>query len=184
MTTAGFHARRLARSLVVAEADHEDFQQIILMAILIRSSRYDAQRGLWSTFVSLLARNAVADLARAYRDRPGLEPLDTADHDLADPATADPELNADLRQALVNLPCFYRRLVGLIAQTGSLADAQRTTTMSPASFYRHVHDLRLRLLMAGLGPRREKDCPLHPYITNETRNRHAARRETVGLNGE
>ncbi len=184
MTTASFHARRLSRRLALAEADHEDFRQVILVAILTRSGRHDAHRGRWSTFVGLIARNAIADVARAYRSITGIEPLDLAEHDLADPGTVDPGLNADLRQALLCLPSPHRRLVGLIAETGSLADAQRASTMSPASFYRRVHDLRLRLLMVGLAPRREKDRTLHPYMTSNTGNRGARKSEAVLLNGE
>src|SRR5690606_29226610 len=76
LTTAGFHARRLSRNLPIADADHDDFQQIILIAILTRASRYDARLGRWPTFVSLLAHNAVADTARACRRRPSMEPFD------------------------------------------------------------------------------------------------------------
>lgn len=151
ITTAGFHARRLARSLVVPGTDHEDFRQIILLAMLTRSGRYDARRGSWATFAALIARNATADLVRANRSRPDVQPLEACEQDLADPAPYDPVPGLDLGAALDNLPLPCRRLVDLIARTGSLAGAQRASTMSPASFYRHVHDLRLRLLMAGLG---------------------------------
>ena len=184
MKTAGFQARRLSRRLAIADADHEDFRQIILVAILTRAGRHDARRGLWSTFVGLIARNAAADLVRTHQSRPGVEPLDLSEHDLIDPSTADPGLNADLRQALLCLPSPHRRLVGLIAETGSLADAQRASTMSPATFYRRVHDLRLRLLMAGLAPRPEKECGLHPYITSNSGNPSPRRSDTVVLNGE
>lgn len=184
MRTAGFQARRLSRRLAIAEADHEDFRQIILVAILTRSGRHDARRGLWSTFVGLIARNAAADLVRTHQSRPGVEPLDAAEHEFTDPSTPDPVLTADLRQALLGLPPPHRRLVALIAETGSLADAQRASTMSPATFYRRVHDLRLRLLMAGLAPRPEKDRTIHPYITSNTDNSSARRPETVVHNGE
>lgn len=184
MTTAGFQSRRLSRRLAIADADHEDFRQIILVAILMRSGRHDARRGLWSTFVGVIARNAAADLVRTHRSRPGVEPLDAAEHHLIDPDTPDPEFNADLRQALLALPRPHQQLVGLIAETGSLADAQRASTMSPATFYRRVHDLRLRLLMAGLAPRPEKDRTLHPYITSNSGNTSTRRSDTVVLNGE
>ena len=183
------HARRLARGLVLAEADLEDFRQAILVAILTRSARHDPQRGSWATFVGLIARHAAIDLARACRGRLPTSPVETFEDVLADPAAGYPEPSLDLRAALATLPPSCRRLVALIAETGSLADARRASTMSSASFYRHVHDLRLRLLMAGLGTTawpqlREKDRPCHPYKISNNRKHRASRRETVCPNGE
>lgn len=184
IAAATHHGRRLARSLRLAEADHEDFRQAILMIILTRSARHDARRSGWASFVGLIARHAVIDLARAHHGRPIISPLDGTEQFLADPAACDPQLRLDLGAALADLPTSCRRLAGLIADTGSLADAQRAATMSSTSFYRHVHDLRLRLLMAGLTPPRGKDRGHHPYITGRTRTRRAGRREAVCANGK
>lgn len=189
IAAATHHARRLARNLVLAEADHEDFRQTILVAILTRSARHDPRRGSWATFVGLIARHATIDLARAGRGRLPTSPVETFKDVLTDPVAGYPEPSLDLRAALATLPPSCRRLVALIAEAGSLADARRASTMSSASFYRHVHDLRLRLLMAGLGTtawprRREKDRPCHPNKSSNNGNHHASRREMVCLNGE
>src|SRR5690606_7400574 len=152
LTTAGFHARRLSRNLPIADADHDDFQQIILIAILTRSSRYDERLGQWPTFVNLLARHAVADTARTCRRRLSMEPFNGAEENLPDPAECNPELRLDIRATFAALPHPFSKLIELVAETGSLAAAQRASAMSAASFYRRIHELRLLLLIGGLPP--------------------------------
>lgn len=73
LRAADHHAARGGRRLGLSRADRDDLRQDILLAMVLRGRHYDPARGAWSTFVGLLARNVVADHARAQRER--IEPI-------------------------------------------------------------------------------------------------------------
>jgi DNA-directed RNA polymerase specialized sigma24 family protein len=144
------HARRLARRYRLQRADRDDARQAILLALVARSPRFQAERGNWPAFASIVARHAAADLARERRRSARFEQLGP-EHESAI-LEISPDLAIDFRAALARLPHERRSLVNRIAEAGGITQAQRHGDQSPASFYRALRDLRLRLTAAGLAP--------------------------------
>ncbi len=158
LTAAHRHAQRGGRQLQLGQADRDDLRQDILVALLQRCGHFDPARGAWSTFVGVVARHAVADRVRAEREgpSPAFVPLDVDDFPAGCSATqqdaVDPNLPLAIERAVEDLPAEPRALLQLIHQTGDVADAQRASAQSGASFYRGIADLRFWLLAAGLRP--------------------------------
>ncbi len=158
LSTAHEQAKRGGRRLRLSRADCDDLRQDILLAMVLRCRHYDPARGAWSTFVGLLARNVVADHARAQRQRiePILLPLDVDDFPNGCSATqqdhVDPTLSLDLERVAGELPAAPQAVLRLLGAEGDLPRAQRASTLSPASFYRSVADLRFWLRATGMQP--------------------------------
>lgn len=158
LTAAHHHAQRGGRRLHLGSADRDDLRQDILLAMLQRRGQFDPARGAWSTFIGVVARHAVADRVRAEREKqsPTFVPLDVDDFPAGCSATqqdaVDPSLPLAIERAIEDLPAEPRALLQLIRQTGDVADAQRASAQSCASFYRGIADLRFWLLAAGLRP--------------------------------
>ncbi|WP_152982044.1 sigma factor [Prosthecomicrobium hirschii] len=141
--TAGRHGRRIG----LQDADQEDLAQDILLQLIDRSHWYDRGRGAWSTFARIVAVNVVTGHRPARVEE---VELGDADAEAPDPK---PDLALDLGDFHRMLPDDLARLVELVAQHGSLADARRESGLSTSSFYRAVHEIRLRLRCHGLRPR-------------------------------
>ena len=154
------HARFGARRMALAPADQEDLRQDILLALLERSARFDATRGAWGAFATVLARHAVADRARAHRHAtcPAFLAIDLDSFPAGASATqhdvADPEISLDLRRVGSEIPASSGQLLTLLCATADIADAQRRAPASCAAFYRAVAELRCWLHAAGLRPPR------------------------------
>ena len=69
MGAAAYHARRVARSMMLGEIDREDVEQDILLALIERRRFFDPARGAWSAFADRVARQA----AQVIADRIGTE---------------------------------------------------------------------------------------------------------------
>ncbi|WP_157928844.1 sigma factor [Pararhizobium haloflavum] len=152
LRTAAFQAQRLVRTLSMPEADRDDLRQTIVLVVMGKARRFDDTKSSWPTFIALIARHAAADLARRTHRAPVLEPLDGAEYAIADPSAPDQDLRVDIRDAMARLPPALAHLIDLLAETGSVAAAQRKSALSPATFYRRMHDLRMQFLAAGLAP--------------------------------
>lgn len=156
--TAAHVAKRGARRLHLSHADRDDLQQDIMVALLQRCAHYDPRKGAWSTFVTLIARHAVADRARAERSTsvPCFVEIDLDDLPAGCSATqqdhVDPDLPLDLDRTATELPTQPQALLRLIGKSGEVADAQRASGQPCASFYRGVADLRFWLLANGMRP--------------------------------
>lgn len=151
VAAAEWLARRLSRRLGSVAADEEDFRQAILLDLIARADRFDPSRGTWPAFVSVVTRHAAAGIARDQCRRAALflpldddEPID----DRQPPGAAD--LAIDFVRETGRLPHPLMRLVDRIAEAGTVAGARRASAASPASFYRALRELRLRLVAAGL----------------------------------
>lgn len=129
----------------------DDLSQSLLIALLLKCRHFDPARSSWSTFAAMVARHAAADLAQPRQRDPALLPLEEDSQPQIDQRSTE-ALTLDLSNAITRLPRSLRRLVELVAETGSLAEAQKLSALSTASFYRRVHDLRMRLTAAGLAP--------------------------------
>jgi RNA polymerase sigma-70 factor (ECF subfamily) len=154
------YARRGARRLSLPRADREDLRQDILLVMLERGRRFDAARGSWDAFATLLAQHAVADRVRSDRrgPRPVFLNLDLDAFPAGASATqcdqVDPDIALDLARVGDEIPASCRELLELIRSTTDIADAQRAATGSCAAFYRAIAELRCWLHAAGLRPMR------------------------------
>ncbi|MDP1604857.1 MAG: sigma factor, partial [Legionella sp.] len=151
LSLADARARRLARSWSLQPADREDARQAILLDVVARSHRFDPQRGSWSAFVHVVSRHAALDLTRKMRRQREADVSAADQCGGCDPAEGL-HLRLDLHKALRRLPTEAQRIVGLIANASSVTDAQQCSALPPASFYRSLRDLRLRLIAAGVRP--------------------------------
>ena len=151
-STAAYAARTTCRRRGWPQAAQDDLRQDILLAVLARAHRYDAQRGAQSTFLKIVSQAAVVDHARAARTRPLSDLVSSVPEDVAAPE--DPEERLLQRIALAGviaeLPPSLLRIVVLIAECGSAAEAHRASNQPLCTFYRQLRELRMRLRLAGL----------------------------------
>jgi DNA-directed RNA polymerase specialized sigma24 family protein len=154
LAAATARARSLRRSLKAPAADEDDFRQAILLDLIGRAERFDPNRGAWGAFVSVVTRHAAARIAHHQLRHAQATTWLSEDHDVADDSHRIDgiDLGLDLQRSCNRLPRRLKGLVGLIVETGSIADAQRESVLSPASFYRALAELRLRFLADDLAP--------------------------------
>jgi DNA-directed RNA polymerase specialized sigma24 family protein len=157
--SADYHARRVASWILDASADVEDVRQTLLLAVWARVAQFDPVRASWSTFIDLLVRHAAWDHAKqclqsrrftvtSLEDRGHSILHDEGEHQ--DPF-AVVRASVDVERMIESLPDHLRRLCRLL-QLESSSVAQRLSGLSPAEFYRHVQDLRMRFRSLGLQP--------------------------------
>ena len=171
MLAADFQARRIVRKLRLAHSLFEDIEQEILLILIERRRYFDPRRGPWTAFVLMIARQGAQQIA----DRLAAEGrMFDSDHDdcLFEPEDEDasffetpPDLSCltetdhlfclNLDRAIGRLPAELR-LVALHAleADGDPAEAQRASGLSTSEFYRRLRELRLRLILLSLAPRR------------------------------
>lgn len=155
MAAARHHAARFARQRQLSRADREDLAQDTLLAILEASGRFDAARGSWSTFVTVLARRAIIDRARlpAPPECVSLDGNATADIlNCLVVLQADPDIALAFRRVEQELPPTPRALLQRIVSHLDVMAARDANGTSPATFYRALHDLRCWLRALGVRP--------------------------------
>lgn len=155
LATARCHAARFARQRRLAREDREDLIQDILLVLLEASPRFDATRASWATFVALLARRAVINRAR-LPSSPECVSLDgKAAADILSSLTvpqADPDIAVAFGRVDEDLPPEPRALLRRIILHRDVAAARDAAAVSPATFYRELHDLRCWLRALGVRP--------------------------------
>lgn len=144
-------ARRLARSWRLQPADREDARQTMILDVVARAQCFDPQRASWPAFVRVVSRHAACDFARTVISTEREELCDVDQFAGCDPC-AGLHLKIDLLKTVSLLPCEAQRLVTMIADAHNITDAQKRSALPPATFYRALRDLRLRLIAAGLRP--------------------------------
>lgn len=166
------HARRLCRSLRLAAHELEDVRQDLLTDLLARLPDYDAERGDLRGFAATCFKHRVARLALWHRrERAG-----RADFSLDDPLPGDEgmtigaalaedagygawvgqptdriamlERRLDLERAGQALSPDDMPLLAALARGDAHAPAQ--AGLSRTTAFRRVHEMRLRLLAAGV----------------------------------
>ncbi len=154
LAVASTRARSLRRRLKTQAADADDFRQAILLELVGRAARFDPCRGTWGAFVSVVTRHAAARLANHRLRHPSAAMVLSLDPDIADAnhRVDAIDLGLDLRDSFDRLPRRLKRVVDLIVETGSVANAQRASGLSTASFYRALAELRLCFIADGLVP--------------------------------
>lgn len=153
MNAANRHAGRLARRVRDTARDRDDHCQDLLVDLIQRAHRFDAERGSWGAFVTVVTRHAALTLLAQHFRSAAIE--NTSADDLADPAghvEAATLLSIDLNAERRRLPSSLGAMLDAIAEEGSVTGAQRAGNQPAASFYRALRQLRLRLIAAGLKP--------------------------------
>jgi DNA-directed RNA polymerase specialized sigma24 family protein len=153
VSAAHRRAGRLAHQVTDPARDRDDHAQDILLDLITRSSRFDAERGSWGAFVTVVTRNAALTIL-ARSSRPVAPDCDVDDLMLEPHWNAERSLVTmiDARTLQRRLPASLRDVLVTLLEAASVTDAQAKSGQSPASFYRAVRQLRLRLVAAGLAP--------------------------------
>lgn len=155
LATARALAARFAKQRRLSRADREDLEQDILLALLEATPRYDAERGAFATFVTVVARRALIDRARRPAP-PSQLSLDAEEGRTLRETLAAPEMEIELALALSGaadaLPAAACALLREILARGDVVAAREARAASSATFYRDLHDLRCWLRALGSHP--------------------------------
>lgn len=154
MSAAGHAARKVSRHAKDPAFDRDDHRQDILVDLVSRTARFDPARGSWGAFVTVVTRNAARTMLARHTGMIAFAPAEV--EVLGDIAQAHAEaasaVRIDTTALLHRLPPSLLPVVMGVAEEGGITDAQRTSGMPAASFYRTLRQLRLRLIAAGLAP--------------------------------
>ena len=173
MATAAAHARKLARSLKLSQAEREDAEQDILLMLLERWHYFDDVRGSNIGFAIRIARQAaqgIADRVAAgwQNDLVSLEdPAPWQDWGMDDAVTISEQVGDEslpdeaalvsalsLRGFMAALPTDLLVVVkAVFAADGDIPEACRLTSLSSSEFHRRLRELRYRLVCLELAPR-------------------------------
>lgn len=169
---SNYHARRIVRKLGIDNSFVGDIEQDILVTLLDRRRYFDPVRGPWTPFVLRIAGQAAqlaadrlsqekrtfvsvaAEGSPAIEDEDGTSFFDTFE-DPTNPNEADFLYRLLLMRAIKRLPPE----LGIILEAaldaeGELAEVPRALGLSTSEFYRRLKELRFRLVLLGLAPRR------------------------------
>ena len=169
MGAAAYHSRRVARTIGLGDADREDVEQDILLALLERRRFFDPARGAWSSFAERVSRQAaqvLADKIITYRrshigaldaptgtdeDATNLEAALEAQRETGTDPLEDLELPRTIARFVAGLPPELALVAHFaLKEDGDLAEAQRHSKLSTTEFYRRLREIRYRLVCAGI----------------------------------
>ena len=173
MATAAAHARKLARSLKLSQAEREDAEQDILLMLLERWHYFDDVRGSNIGFAIRIARQAAQGIADrvAAGWQNGLvsleDPAPWQDWGMDDAVTISEQVGDEslpdeaalvsalsLRGFTAALPTDLLVVVDAVfAADGDIPEACRLTSLSSSEFHRRLRELRYRLVCLELAPR-------------------------------
>ena len=157
-----YHARQLARHRAVPGMELEDYEQDLIMDLLVRERRFDATRASYPTFADRVIRHRVATLIQAglrMRRIENQEPRAVATEPhletQADSCTCAGwteewcSLCLDLERFIGQLPARLRRCCEwLLAENRRAAAA--ALGLHHSSLYEAAHDLKRQAIEAGL----------------------------------
>jgi DNA-directed RNA polymerase specialized sigma24 family protein len=173
MATAAAHARKLARSLKLSQAEREDAEQDILLMLLERWHYFDDARGSNIGFAIRIARQAAhviadrvatgwqTDLVALEDPAPwqdwGTDDVVTVSEQVGDESMPDEAALVSalsLRGFTAALPTDLLIVVDAVfAADGDIPEACRLTSLSSSEFHRRLRELRYRLVCLELAPR-------------------------------
>lgn len=90
----------LARRFLANDADAEEAVQEIFLELWEKADRYDPGVAAEVTFVSMVARRRLIDRRRKLANEPVAEPLDEAEHPLAEDVQGMLEANAEVERVV------------------------------------------------------------------------------------
>lgn len=161
MGAAAYHARKVARTMSLGEAEREDVEQDILVALLERRRFFDPARGAWSSFAELVARQAAQlaadDIGTDRRMQAGSLDASAENADIVSElraaveakmtSTPDHELPLSLARFVAELPEDLAQVAKVaLEEDGDVAEAQRNSGLSSSEFYRRLREVRVRLI--------------------------------------
>ena len=170
---ANYHAGRIARKLRLSPDDHDDIRQDLLVEIIGRLRRYDAEKAAISTFIDLLARHGAYAIVKRHRNQGrvlanaisidsgtdsearALSEILSPDHGLGSAviepvdAVADADLARDARRVFAALAPELQTIC-LLLQLHPAEAAHRHSGLSRATFYRRLREIRLLFLVHGV----------------------------------
>lgn len=162
------YAQRGARRLRLSRSDRDDLRQDILLTMLERTARFEPERAPWDAFATLLARHVVADRVQIRRAGVQREPVELDLDALPEGSSVtlceqvDYDLRLDLARVGAEMPEACGQLLALLCSTDDIAEAQRRSPGSCATFYRTLTELRCWLHAAGLRPMRAASARAAP----------------------
>ena len=182
MAAAAYHSRRVARTMRLGEAEREDAEQDIVVALLERRRFFDPSRGAWSSFADRVARQAAQGVADEIgADRRGrAASLDALTDDDQTPALRDAmeaqyvsapdfDLPLSIAQFVNGLPEELAHVAGLVLRAeGEIADAQRRSGLANSEFFRRLREIRVQLVLAELVRKRLGSDDDRPAVSAET----------------
>jgi DNA-directed RNA polymerase specialized sigma24 family protein len=161
MGVAAYHARKVARTMGLGDAEREDVEQDILLALLERRRFFDPARGAWSSFAELVARQAAQlvadDIGADRRVQAGSLDASPENGDIVSDlraaveskmtSTPDHELPLSVARFVADLPEELAMVAkAALEEDGDIADAQRNSGLSSSEFYRRLREVRVRLI--------------------------------------
>jgi DNA-directed RNA polymerase specialized sigma24 family protein len=162
MAAAAYHARRVARTMRLGDAECEDVEQDILVALLDRRRFFDPSRGAWSSFAERVARQVAQGLAdeigadRRVRagslDGPSDDGETAALHAAVEReliSSPDLDLPLALARFVDDLPQELACVATLVLQEeGEVAQSQRQSGLASSEFFRRLREIRVQLVCA------------------------------------
>jgi DNA-directed RNA polymerase specialized sigma24 family protein len=182
MAAAAYHARRVARTMRLGEAEREDVEQDIVVALLERRRFFDPSRGAWSSFANRVARQAAQGVAdQIGADRRGCAAsLDALTDDEQTPAMRDAIEAQFVSAPNLDLPLSVAQFVNGLSQElahvarlvllaeGEVAEAQRRSGLANSEFFRRLREIRVQLVLAELVRKRLGSDDDRPAVSAET----------------
>ncbi|MEF8724311.1 MULTISPECIES: sigma factor [Candidatus Accumulibacter] len=172
INAAAARAYQMATRFGLSHADREDLHQELLLDLLERAEQFDPDKGSAGTFTGMLSKHRASEfLYRLTKDRWRLsfcsgnepdegatDPLDAlADTDAVLPQWGEvtngfDELHfaRDLDHALSRMDDEQRALFSLLLEHQDTPSACEASSVSSATFYRRLTDLKMHLRMFGI----------------------------------
>ena len=161
MAAAAYHARRVARTMRLGDADREDIEQDIVVALLERRRFFDPSRGAWSSFADRVARQAAQGLADAIgaERRLSAGSLDGPDDGETSAlrtaveskliSTADCDVALSVAQFVEGLPKDLAHVARIVLlEEGEFAEAQRRSGLGNGEFFRKLREIRVQFVLS------------------------------------
>lgn len=184
MAAAAYHARRVARTMRLGDAEREDVEQDILLGLLERRRFFDPSRGAWSSFAERVARQVAQGLADAIgadrRVRGGSldGPSDDSEASafrsvLESQFVSSPDLDLALSVAqfvdgLSQELAHVARLV--LLEESEMAEAQRRSGLANSEFFRRLREIRVQLVLSKIVRKRLSSDDNNPAGSTQRRN--------------
>ncbi len=184
LAAAAYHARRVARTMRLGDAEREDVEQDIVVALLERRRFFDPSRGAWSSFADRVARQVSQSLADGIgadrRVRAGS--LDESSDDGQTSAlrsavesqlisSPDLDLPLSVAQFVEGLPQELAHVASLVLlEEGEIAEAQRRSGLANSEFFRRLREVRVQLVLSKIVRKRLSPDDSSPAGSAQGRN--------------
>jgi len=184
MASAAYHARRVARTMRLGDAEREDVEQEILLGLLERRRYFDPSRGAWSSFAERVARQVAQGLADAIgsdRRRHGGS-LEALSDDGQTPAygsaleswlgvTLDLDLPLSIAQFIDGLSQELAHVARVVLlEEGEMAEAQRRSGLANGEFFRRLREIRVQLVLSEIVRKQLSNHDNNPDGSTQGRN--------------